>query len=506
MAGIIDDINKAITGRYPIIYLNTAEEGRIITAIEQLAKEQAANMPVISWSCSNGLVPDIDKGTATIDTRDPVTALETIIKTAKSGFYIMKDLPEFMDQAPVNRALRDAYTKFSAHNDLFIFIVSPRADIPEVLSNEIYLIDVELPNTKELLAQIKQMQTSHPGRKLGEDTLKDIAFALNGLTLNDASHIMHQICSDEKLTADAIHEIINSGKKRLASGGTACLEYIPVTVGIDQVGGLDRLKEWIEARKQLFSHKSQGADMPVPRGILFMGISGCGKSICAKVVADTWKVPLYRLDMNLIFSDLYGNPEAAFHKAVHAVEAAAPAVLWIDEIENGMGLLDGGNSNQSHIFSAFLTWMQEKPPLVFVAATANRIESLPAELIRKGRFDQVFFCDLPDEKERAEILRIHIKANKQNPDDFDIPHLTDITKEWNAAELEQAVQGGRIDASNENRAFTTTDIARYIDTIVPLSETMSEQIKRIRDWAWDRATPASKGKGKGRELSLSDED
>jgi SpoVK/Ycf46/Vps4 family AAA+-type ATPase len=316
---------------------------------------------------------------------------------------------------------------------------------------------------------------------------------------------MHQVCSAEQLTSDTINEFINSGKKRLASGGAACLEYIPVTIGLDRIGGLDRLKEWIEARKQHFSYKSQSSNMPVPRGILIMGISGCGKSICAKVVANSWNAPLYRLDMNLIFSDLHGNPEAAFHKALHAVEAAAPAVLWIDEIENGMGLLEGGGISQSHIFSAFLTWMQEKPPLVFVAATANRIESLPAELIRKGRFDQVFFCDLPDDKERAEILRIHIRENQQSPDDFDIELLTSRTKNWNAAEIEQAVQGARIEASNQKRPFNTADISAYIDTIVPLSDTMSEQIKRIRDWAWDRATPASSGKGKGRELSLSDE-
>lgn len=501
MAGIIDEMKKAIAGHYPIIYLNTTEEERIVTVLHRLAKEQAANTQVFCWSCSTGLEAEEMPG----DSCDPATALHIIIEAAKPGFYIMKDLSMFMGRPVVNRLLRDAYLKFSACNDVVIFIVSPKAMIPELLSSDIYLIDVGLPDTSELFVQLNKVQAGYPDRKLSDKALKDIAFSLNGLTLKDATHIMHQICSSDKLTVATVNEYIHACKQRIAFGGAAaCLDYIPETIAMGQVGGLSHLKEWIKARKKLFSRKSRNADMPIPRGILIMGISGCGKSMCAKVVANTWKVPLFRLDMNLVFSQLYGNPEATFHKAVHAVEAAAPAVLWIDEIENGMGLLDGGNTNQSHIFSAFLTWMQEKPPLVFVAATANQIGSLPAELIRKGRFDQVFFCDLPTTEERAEILKIHIKANKQNPKDFDIKRLTYITKEWNAAELEQAVQGGRICAGNEDRAFTTADIANYVDTIVPLSQTMSEQIKKIRDWAWDRATPASKGKG--RELSFSEEE
>jgi len=235
----------------------------------------------------------------------------------------------------------------------------------------------------------------------------------------------------------------------------------------------------------------------VPRGILIMGISGCGKSMSAKVVANAWGVPLFRLDMNLLFSSMLSSPEAAFYRAVKAVESAAPAVLWIDEIENGLGVQSGEGVRWSHVFAAFLTWMQEKSPLVFVAATANRIESLPAELIRKGRFDQVFFCDLPDKKERTEILNIHIRANDRNPEDFDVVHLTNKTEGWNGAELELAVKGGRIDAYAQNRPFTTRDIVKQIDTMVPLSATMKEQIDMIKDWAWDRATPASEGKGPG---------
>jgi len=500
MAEVITEIEKAITGQYPIIYLDSTEEHRIITLLHQLAEKQSADLAVLTWSCTKGLdVEDTAK-----ETKDPIKALEVIIEGNKPGFYIMKDLLDFTGQPKIDRLLRDAYEKFRERNDLFIFIVSPDRTVPARLSSTIFQIDVGLPPLEEMLAYLRGLQKKSGTRKLRDKALQDIAHSLCGLTLNDAAHVMHQINHCEKITTAAVSSLINECKKRLVtSGGMTSLEHVPVGFNIDQVGGLGRLKEWINARKKLFTHKAQLDDMPIPRGILIMGISGCGKSLCAKVVAKTWNVPLFRLDMNLLFSQMHGSPEAAFHKVTQIVESAAPAVLWIDEIENGLGLLEGGNINQSHVFSAFLTWMQEKPPLVFVAATANQIESLPAELIRKGRFDQVFFCDLPDDEERAEILKIHIKANKQNPDDFNIEHLTKITNDWNAAEIEQAVNGGRIDASSQGHAFTTKDIAKHMDTIVPLSETMKEQIKKIKDWAWDRATPASKGKG--RELSFSEE-
>ena len=500
MAEVIQEIEKAISGQYPIIYLNSTEENRVIKLLHQLAEKQLSKLPVVTWSCTNGLdIKDIDE-----ETKDPIKALQLIIEDSESGFYIMKDLLDFTGQPQTDRLLRDAYEKFRNRNDLFIFIVSPGKLVPTTLSSAVFQIDVGLPLLEEMLAYLQELQKESGTRKLRDKALKDIALSLCGLTLNDAAHVMHQINHCKKITATAVSELINECKKRLiTSGGMTSLEYVPVDFDIDQVGGLGRLKEWINVRKKLFTHEAQLNDMPIPRGILIMGISGCGKSLCAKVVAKTWNVPLFRLDMNLIFSQMHGSPEAAFHKVTQTVESAAPAVLWIDEIENGLGLLEGGNINQSHVFSAFLTWMQEKPPLVFVAATANQIESLPAELIRKGRFDQVFFCDLPDDEERAEIIKIHIKANKYNPDDFNIEHLTKITKEWNAAEIEQAVNGGRIDASSQDHTFTTKDITKHIDTIVPLSETMKEQVKKIRDWAWDRATPASKGKG--RELSFSED-
>jgi SpoVK/Ycf46/Vps4 family AAA+-type ATPase len=200
--------------------------------------------------------------------------------------------------------------------------------------------------------------------------------------------------------------------------------------------------------------------------------------------------------MNLVFSGVYGTPGAAFNRALRTIEAVAPAVLWIDEMESALSTPKDAGSEQSMMFSAFLTWMQEKPPLVFVAATANRIESLPAEIIRKGRFDQVFFCDLPTEDERREIINIHLGLNGVDPKSIEIDRILVNTRGWNGAEIEQAIIAARIDAVQEKRQVTTDDINRHAITMVPLSKTMSEQIKAIRDWAFDRATPASRAKPK----------
>jgi len=273
------------------------------------------------------------------------------------------------------------------------------------------------------------------------------------------------------------------------------LEFVPPLIRVDEIGGLDVLKEWLVRRRRLFTLQAIEDDLPSPRGILIMGMSGCGKSMCAKAASSQWNVPLFRLDMNLVFSGLFGGPEAAFHDALRAIESLAPAILWIDEIENSLGYVEnergGGGGVNSSIFSAFLTWMQEKPPLVFVAATANRIQDLPAEVIRKGRFDQVFFVDLPGVRERQEILEIHLRRQGADPEEFDTHLVAVSTKGWNGAELEQAVVAARVEAYHENRKFGPDDLSLALASIVPLSKTMEEQMKRIRSWAYGRATTAT---------------
>ena len=479
------NIEKSLKARHPLLFLHTHEENRVMESLRRLADGNR----VICWTCTEGL-----EGFENGATVDPVEALREVIRNPGPGFYIFKDLTEFLDNPAVVRMLRDAYQKFRGFGKTHLFIVSPVSNIPEALEKSLFKIEIPPPTTEDLLTLVTSVLPQYTQQSVPDGMLRDIALSLKGITLDEAEHVIHGVLSGSKLSRTALLSEIRKTKKTIAAHA-GFLEYVPSPRSLEHVGGLSNLKAWISERARVFNQNSVDKGLPVPGGVLIMGVSGCGKSLCAKVVANIWNVPLFRLDMNLIFSDLHGNPEAAFHKSLRAVESLAPAVLWVDEIENGLGFTEKTSSIQSHIFSAFLTWMQEKPPLVFVAATANHIEILPAELIRKGRFDQVFFVDLPDDDERAELFRIHILLNDANPDTFNMKSLILETHGWNGAEIEQVVNAARIHAHQENRAFNTDDIVEHTRMIVPLSRTMHEQIKTIKDWAWDRATPASEGKG-----------
>jgi SpoVK/Ycf46/Vps4 family AAA+-type ATPase len=270
------------------------------------------------------------------------------------------------------------------------------------------------------------------------------------------------------------------------------LEFVPPTRDLGQLGGLDQLKHWVRQRSKLFTHQARALNMPRPRGVLLMGMSGCGKSLAIKVIATEWKLPLFRLDMNLVFAGIHGSAEWVFHRALEAAESVAPAVLWIDEIEMGVaGYAEGQTGSLTRIFSTFLTWMQEHRAEVFVAATANRIALLPAEVLRKGRFDQVFFVELPNEEERKEILSIHLKNQGLDPGRYDLVLLASATRGWNGAEIEQAVISARISCHADGRSVEERDLLTAMGQTVPLSTTMSEQIKAIRSWARTRALPAT---------------
>lgn len=479
-------ITRALRARHPVIFLHTPEEDRVLESLRNLVPQ---NTKVICWTCTDGL-GDGDDPTS----KDPVSAIQKLIRQPQAGFFIFKDLTPFMDSPALVRVLRDAYYTLRDTPGAHLFILSPEFRIPEAIRKNVFVIDIPPPSTEELTELVTALIPDYTTQQVPSNFVHDIALSLKGITLAEAEHILHSVLSGTKLSKAVLLNEIRQAKRTLAAD-SGFLEYIPNKKELDHVGGLSNLKSWIADRSTVFNQQSVDKGLPIPRGILIMGVSGCGKSLCAKVVANMWNAPLFRLDMNLIFSNIYGNPEAAFHKSLRVIESLAPVVLWIDEIENGLGFTEQTSGIQSHIFSAFLTWMQEKPPLVFVAATANHIEILPAEMIRKGRFDQVFFVDLPSAKERAELFQIHLRLSGAIPDNFNMESMILETEGWNGAEIEQVINAARIQGHKQKREFNTQDIVDHARMVVPLSRTMKEPIKILKDWAWDRATPASRGKG-----------
>lgn len=485
MASFEDRILRGVSGRNPLIYVQTPEEER---AVERLAALLPACFPggaITTWSCVRGLEP----GPEGVDTTDPVAALRQIMARPERGFYVMKDMSAFMEDSRVVRALREAYFTLSRNYQCAIVLVSPVLAMPEYLQNEMFYAELEMPSADELAAKLTAMEKRFPGAGLSPATRSRAVLALRGLTANETEHVLARVFSTGAPEAKVIDEIF--AEKQTMAKRAGFLEFVPLRIDAGAVGGQDNVKDWALKRKDLFTQEAVKAGLPIPKGVLIMGVSGCGKSLLAKAIAGVWQVPLFRLNMSLIFSGLYGSPEAAFNKAMRTVEGIAPVVLWIDEMESGFSSPKEASSEQAMTFSAFLTWMQEKPPLVFVAATANKIELLPAEITRKGRFDQVFFCDLPNEEERAQIISIHLVKNHVDPAGFDVARLIPPTDGWTGAELEQAVISALIEARQAGRPLDPDDIWRQTHNMVPLSKTMAEQVNAIRDWAYKRAVPAS---------------
>lgn len=480
-------IRQALHGRHPILYLQTPEEDRVLRCLETLADEHLESAPVHTWTCTGGLSASADRDATT----DPVTALREVASGQHEGFIVMLDLTAAMDQPAVIRALRDVYYALLERPRTVLVILSPLLVMPKALEKELYILELPLPEVGDLAAHLRAFCEREQSVAIAPELISELALTLRGLTLREVDHILHAISQSGDFSDQAIRDKTFDAKAMVVRK-SGYLEYVPTHQEIAAIGGLDTLKDWIHKREKLFNQESVDAGLPMPKGILLMGISGCGKSLACKTVAAIWRIPLFRLDMNVVFSGLHGTPEATFHHALKTIESLAPAVVWIDEIENGLGVdVEHGNAT-GQIFSAFLTWMQEKPPMIFVAATANQIQQLPAEVLRKGRFDQVFFCDLPDEEEREEIMRVHVQRQGGDPDEIDVNYLAMATDGWNGAEIEQAVISARIDAHLDEKPLSTRHISRHTRSIVPLSETMSEQIKSLREWAWGRATSASK--------------
>jgi SpoVK/Ycf46/Vps4 family AAA+-type ATPase len=483
MQTTIDQIRTALASAYPLTVLVSLEEERLERLLGRFA---AAAKPeplrVTVWNCVDGF-PSNGQPALT----DPIAALDWVADEAPQGIYLFKDLGEYLDDRRVLRRLRDTAMKIR-NTGRFLFLLKQDAALPNPLKPLSYVVVSLFPDSSELDALVRGMLKS---RGISEPELERLIGSLKGMSLTEVEHLLRRLLDRHGAIDEGFFRAVLEEKEQVTRK-EGILEFVPPDESLEQLGGLDQLKLWVRERRTLFTPDARRKGMPVPKGVLLMGISGCGKSLAVKIIAREWQLPLFRLDMNLVFAGVQGTAEWVFGRALDAVESVAPAVLWIDEIEMGVaGYHEGESGSLTRIFSTFLTWMQEHRAEVFVAATANRINLLPAEVIRKGRFDQVFFVDLPNEEERKEILSIHMVRNGLDPAAFDLILLASATRNWNGAEIEQAVMSARITGHARGTNVSQNDMLAAFGKIIPLSRTMEDQLKAIRSWARNRALPAT---------------
>lgn len=485
----VDAIRQALIARYPLIAVVSYEEERVEQTLRQMARTTFARPAgFYTWSVTEGLA---GADGVVPDTTDPVAALTAASARGEAALYVFFDLHVHFQRPDVRRKLRDVRRALDG-SPRYLFLVGPEPELPRELRRDVTVIDFPLPAPDELGRIVERhLRGLRAPLELDADARGQVVTALQGLTANEAQHALNvAFFRRDGFDAEVVRALHRQKEQLARKGGV--LEYIPHRWTVDDVGGLDVLKDWLGKRRRLFEEDGIPEGM-VPRGFLVMGIPGCGKSLSVKAVATQWNLPLFRLDMGQVFSGVHGSPEESFARALGMMESVAPAILWIDEIENGISAVAGGldGDAKGRIFATFLTWMQEKPAKVFVAATANRIDLLPAELLRKGRFDQVFFIDLPSEQERADIFAVHFRQRGVDPAGFDLVTLAKATKNWNGAEIEQCVVSAMVEAHAKVMALGEHELFVQIGKIVPLSTTMAEQIKAIKSWAHNRALRAS---------------
>ncbi|MCC6589249.1 MAG: AAA family ATPase [Bryobacterales bacterium] len=460
----------------PLVYLRSPEEQRIARLLRTMG------MPVYTWSLTDGLRRDNQPTEPAIQSAR--AALDFIIAHQGEAIFHLQDLHEpLRESAEIRRRLRDVYHACLRRRK-FVVISSPVRFIPEEIERSLAFLELRPPDLVELSGFIRESDPS-----LDDPTVHLVAAALRGLTLDEAGYALQRAAaSGHPIGPDAIPALLE--EKKLLINRTGYIEFIPHGTGLDEVGGLQNLKTWLLERRKLFQMRDNISEEIVPKGVLMMGIPGCGKSLTVKAVASHFQLPLYRLDMIEIFSGRHGKPEGVFVQACKMMEDMAPAVLWFDEIEMAVTATETGGE-QGRIFAFFLTWMQEKTRGLFVAATANRIDLLPAEMIRKGRFDEVFFVDIPIPEEQLEIFKIHLNRRAVDSSKFQLDQLLQFTVGWTGAEIEQCVVSAITRARLEDRTVTQRDLISIAAKQVPLSRTMKEQISHIRSWAFERAIRAT---------------
>lgn len=490
------ELDLYLRARFGLIVLTTGEEER---AIELLRLACAGTKRVLlTWDIADGFVGP----GAPPNVKDPMTALDQIEKFDNESVVVLKDFHDLWGNPGVKRKLRSVAQRLKFQRKAIV-VITPSRSLPDELRDEAVLVDLPNPDAPEL-DEVLSGLVNGPGIKVTLTPLgrEKITQAAVGLTASQARRVFGKAIVADGVLDDQDIGLVTDEKKQIIRESEA-LEFYPVSETPDDVGGLDILKEWLRLRERAFTKEAADYGLPTPRGMALIGIPGTGKSLTAKMIGSLWRMPVIRLDVGALFGSLVGESEERARRALRMCETVAPCVVWIDEIEKGLaqGGLDGGTSTR--VFGTILTWMQEKRSPCFVVATANDVAAVPPELLRKGRFDEVFFLDLPTERERREILEVHVRKRRRIPADFDLDSLAVQSVGRTGAELEQAIIDAMYVGFAGQREFATEDILAALQKQVPLSVSQREVITSLRNWLREgRAQSASFMEAKEAEESF----
>jgi SpoVK/Ycf46/Vps4 family AAA+-type ATPase len=491
------DIEHLMRARYPLIYILSSEEKRVEKSIADVLHSREAQKNyktrIYTWSVTEGVrVGGEPQG----DSKDPLKALRFILEAKKDerAVFILRDLHAFQKNPEVVRLLRDLARNLKETLKT-VFMISPLLQVPPELDKEVAVVEYPLPELSEIGTILDRVMSMVPGKTppSGQEREHIVEAAL-GLTADEAENVFAKSLVQ---TGTFDIDVILSEKERIVRK-SGVLEFFRTQEKMENIGGLDLLKSWLRKRQAAFSEEARKFGLPRPKGILMIGIPGGGKSLTAKAVGASWRLPLLRLDVGKVFAGIVGSSEENMRRAIQMAEAVAPSILWVDELEKGFS--GTGSSNQSdagtaaRVFGSFITWLQEKTSPVFVIATANNVDELPPEMMRKGRFDEIFFVDLPTLPERREIMQIHVKRRGRDPVGFNLDLLAEKSEGMTGAEIEQAVVSALFDVYDRHGSagvLATEGVVHSLQETVPLSRTMKEKIATLRNWCKTRARPAS---------------
>jgi hypothetical protein len=488
------ELQTLLASRVPLVIIESCEEARVIELVRDAAMkaQRGRNWGVFQWTVTEGMERvDVDMGGPQKTLSQPEQLLRHIKATMMPGIYVLLDFHPYLENPLFVRALKDIAQGYSKC-ERTVVLVSAEVKLPTELEHLAARFSLRLPDKNERQAIVMRMarewaRANGAMPRVDVKAVEKLVDNLGGLPVSDVERLTRQaIFNDGALTEDDIKPLLAAKYQLLNRGGT--LSFESDTARFAEVGGMKNLRRWILQRKAAFDGSAPGLD--APKGVMLLGVQGCGKSLAARAAAGVLGVPLVRLDFGALYSKWHGESEKNLRESLSSAEALAPCVLWLDEIEKALSSGDGDSGTSRRVLGAFLTWLAEQRARVFIVATANDITALPPELVRKGRFDEIFFVDLPSPAARREILGIHAKRRSVALTDAQIEALAARSEGFSGAELEQAVVSAMYSANSNKTACDASRIAAELEATRPLSVVMSEKIAQLRDWAAERTVPA----------------